>query len=126
MIVESPIPQASPGARAVSVLGAVLLGVCLGCPALADNPNDGAAAAAPLPLPDPSPMVTPAYTVGAGDTIRVRVYEEDRLNGIYAVAQDATSSCFRKSYFLTISIGVSGHQVRGSCKNRCLRKLFLA
>ena len=88
MIVESPVPQASPGARAASVIGAVLLGVFLGCPALADTPNDGAAAAAPLPLPDPAPMVTPAYTVGAGDTIRVRVYEEDRLNGVYAVTQD--------------------------------------
>ena len=66
----------------------MLLGVFLGSPALADTPNDGSAAAAPLPLPDPSPMVTPAYTVGAGDTIRVRVYEEDRLNGVYAVGQD--------------------------------------
>lgn len=90
MIVESPSSPRSLSARisCVRVVGAMLLGVFLGSPALADTPNDGSAAAAPLPLPDPSPMVTPAYTVGAGDTIRVRVYEEDRLNGVYAVGQD--------------------------------------
>ncbi len=91
MIVENPSPHQSrssgsvPGAR---VFGALVLGVLLGSTAIGATPNDGTAAAAPLPLPEPAPVVTPAYTVGAGDTIRMRVYEEERLNGSYAVTQD--------------------------------------
>jgi polysaccharide export outer membrane protein len=68
-----------------------LLWICI-TPALAsaqDAVGDGTAAAAPLPKPaDPMPIVRPTYTVGAGDAIQVRVYEEERLSGSYAVTPD--------------------------------------
>ena len=88
MIVESPNSQASLGARTAGMrlFGAVLLGVFLGSPALADNPRRGRCCG-------PSPARPVAHDHARlhgwrGDTIRVRVYEEDRLNGVYAVAQD--------------------------------------
>jgi len=69
-------------------LGAVFLGLILATPAFAST-DDGAAAAAPLPPPERSaPVVTPSYAVGAGDSIKVRVYDEDRLSGTYFIAQD--------------------------------------
>jgi polysaccharide export outer membrane protein len=69
-------------------LGTVALGLMLAAPAHASS-DDGAAAAAPLPPPERDvPVVTPSYTVGAGDSIKVRVYDEDRLSGTYAIAQD--------------------------------------
>lgn len=71
--------------------GMLLGGLALGsafAPAHASM-DDGAAAAAPLPPPvDQSPVVKPVYTVGPGDTIRMRVYEEGRLDGTYSVAPD--------------------------------------
>jgi polysaccharide export outer membrane protein len=69
-------------------VGTVALGLMLAAPAHASS-DDGAAAAAPLPPPERDvPVVTPSYTVGAGDSIKVRVYDEDRLSGTYAIAQD--------------------------------------
>jgi polysaccharide export outer membrane protein len=69
-------------------LGTVALGLMLAAPAHASS-DDGAAAAAPLPPPERDvPVVTPSYTVGAGDSIKVRVYDEDRLSGTYVIAQD--------------------------------------
>ena len=72
-------------------IGWVLLLMC-STPALAsdqDAVGDGTAAAAPLPPPaDPMPIVRPTYTVGAGDSIKVRVYEEERLSGSYTVTPD--------------------------------------
>ena len=71
--------------------GLVSLFVFLSAPALAsdDAVGDGTAAAAPLPPPsEPMPVVRPTYTVGPGDSIRVRVYEEERLSGSYSVTPD--------------------------------------
>jgi polysaccharide export outer membrane protein len=77
------------GPAARGVIGAAVFGLFLCASSALASPNDGAAAAAPLPPPPaPAPLVTPAYTIGAGDKIHVRVYEEDRLNGSYAVSQD--------------------------------------
>jgi len=54
-----------------------------------DAVGDGTAAAAPLPRPDePIPFVHPTYSVGPGDTIQVRVYEEERLSGSYPITPD--------------------------------------
>jgi len=82
--------------RLLPLAGALLVGLSVASPAAATPDDsldgatdDGAAAAAPLPLPaEPAPIVTPNYTVGPGDSIKVRVYEETRLDGTYIVSQD--------------------------------------
>ncbi len=51
--------------------------------------GDASAAAAPVPAASaPLHVEGPHYTIGAGDILRVRVYEEPRLSGSYTVSQD--------------------------------------
>ncbi len=72
----------------VAILG-LATGLSVGIPSAFASTDDAAAAAAPLPPPpEAAPIVTPTYTVGAGDSIKLRVYEEDRLNGTYIVSPD--------------------------------------
>jgi polysaccharide export outer membrane protein len=80
------------GSRGHGALPGFVAALLLALPLTSPSPglaDDAAAAAAPLPAPEAAPVVvTPHYTVGPGDSIKMRVFEENRLNGTYVVSQD--------------------------------------
>lgn len=83
------IPPRSPRRLPVRALSALLMAAVLPASALAAD-GDAAAALRPVAPLDASPGSSKihSYTVGPGDTLKVRVYEESRLDGDYLIAED--------------------------------------